>query len=417
MSHPILTQWESVAVGELAPHLSPVWLEKLLDITKGIDDSRNRADALRDLREHLPTELVGVALEVAQGIEDIHNLAWAFRVLLPDLPSQFVQQALDIIQTMEDNPKEWAESISYLAPYISEQELFKILAILSNLEPSWTHVHVFEKIAPHFPLSRLNEASDLIFEASEHTIIRSELVRILAPYLSHEILIEILTATQKSSDTTFKPWILRAVVFHLPPEYLSQALVIAKAIPSNPNRAQALCLITEFLPSHLKQDAIDTALAAAREDSTFQVSSLSNIVPLLPHQKQAEIVDEAISALERDFSFRRPGENLMPMIMVINNLSEQAQIKLTEALIELTGVAGFGMLDRLVMAWEKNNLSDPLDERRLWCLILRSQCKWASRPLLLRGLSSLVPILGEMCNPADISYIIQSVETVGEKWP
>jgi hypothetical protein len=336
---------------------------------------------------------------------------------LPDLPSQFVQQALDIIQTMEDNPKEWAESTSYLAPYISEQLLFNIFTVLCSLEPSWTHVLVFERIAPYFPQHCLNEARDLIFEASEHIIIRSELVRVLAPYLSQEILVEILTTTQQSNDTTFKPWILKAIAPHLSPTHLPQALAIAKAIPSAPNRAQALYLIAEFLPHEMKEDTISEALAAARSADAFQVQSFSGVIPYLSPQEQTKVVDEATSALQADFMGKYPGEDLTPIIADVANLAEQAQVKLIETLIELTSLTGAGTFDRLIMAWGKNNLSDPSDKRRFWCSILRRQCKWMYRSVLLQGLSSLAPILVQMCNPADISHIIQSVESVGEQWP
>ncbi|MEO1446295.1 MAG: NB-ARC domain-containing protein, partial [Cyanobacteria bacterium J06635_11] len=198
--------------------------------------------SLNSLASNVPAELVGALVE-KEIWQPAQGLAYA-------------QQAR--------NPRQRAECISAIVPYMPQTLLPEVLNTISNIKDVTSRAYVLSKLAEHFP----------------------------------EVWPDVLTAIQQIQDRygedrkrtegfSYRALALESIVHLLPSQYWSQALAIAREIQDVSDRAQALVVFCKYLPELLPE-----ALEVTRgiQDESSRSDALIGMSKQLP----AELLPEAL---------------------------------------------------------------------------------------------------------------------------
>jgi KAP-like P-loop domain-containing protein len=193
-------------------------------------------------------------------------------------------------------------AIATLAPYLNEEQLDKAATFASRTNDLAQRNFALGSLGPF--LSEETRAN--VIETIRSTPIAQDRLRGwvgLAPYLTSDLKQEAISTALTLTDEVQKSEALVALVPYLPDVWKMRALDSAKSIANQPLQLRTLSRLIPSLPRREQAKTLNEALALARElpDQFDRSEALLDLSPLMPIDLKEDLFKEthrAISAIE-----------------------------------------------------------------------------------------------------------------------
>ncbi|MFZ0064159.1 MAG: P-loop NTPase fold protein [Pyrinomonadaceae bacterium] len=193
-------------------------------------------------------------------------------------------------------------AIATLAPYLNEEQLDKAATFASRTNDLAQRNFALGSLGPF--LSEETRAN--VIETIRSTPIAQDRLRGwvgLAPYLTSDLKQEAISTALTLTDEVQKSEALVALVPYLPDVWKMRALDSAKSIANQPLQLRTLSRLIPSLPRREQAKTLNEALALARElpDQFDRSEALLDLAPLMPIDLKEDLFKEthrAISAIE-----------------------------------------------------------------------------------------------------------------------
>jgi hypothetical protein len=262
-------------------------------------------DAVTSLFDRLTDEqkqdVLSAAIETIRLMKDPYERAEGLSGLAPHLPKSILPEALVLTREIEDEG--WkTEALRSLAPYLGPALLAEALAAVSEMEDEGHRALALAGLAPYLQGKTkrevVAEALDLARQLEPDEA--EEILTILAPHLSGEMLSQMLPAVWETEEEDYRAETLTDLLAHLRSrtrrEVAAEILALARQI--EPDRRADL--LTN-LASHLPATMLPEALACARdiEDEQYRAEALAGLLPHLRGKAREEVMAEALALARR----------------------------------------------------------------------------------------------------------------------
>jgi hypothetical protein len=447
------------ALVALAPRLAELgYPQEALAAAREIRDAYDHAEALAALAPHLPpqqqSQVLAEALAAAREIKWEYARALALATLAPHLPKeqreQVLAEALAAARETEDEDDR-ADALADLAPRLAELGYpQKALAAAREIEDEDDRADALAALASR--LAKLGYYQEALAAAREIELERTseEISEAVVPYLSLELLTEVLTARWKIGDESacasaleaftpstlwqkwlpiaviallslcliadFVSWVIAILSRDLVPMLAPILLLIIWAIYMARNedkrtylRARALTTLAAYLSPKL----LTKALATAREigDAKHRANALAALAPRLP----PELLGQTLAAARKIVYAEHRAKALAALVPHLP--PEQQLPVLTKALATVRengdeddrANALAALAPRL--AELPRSALYPLWDETLPLLARRT------RRDLLADLRALVPVIHALGGEAAIAETARAIQDVARWWP
>ena len=306
-------RWRTEVLINLASCLTESLLTEALNFAKTIKTNRWRAQAMAGLAVYLPESLkvktLQDALATAWEIEDERQKAEALENIAPYLTFELLVENIEVIEV---NIEKWQQR---QAP--SEEDFYRTLfdhppseipaLIEADSKAKWYEnvwTQTLAKMAVQLAkLGQPYEAFELI-QTIESKIIPIETTIGIVPYLPQRLkekfLLEVLAKVKElpeqednwNNDKSPQVEAMAELVVHLPPELMTEALVIIGSMNSPRWRAEGLARLAPYLPQNILSEAL--TIARTIIDEQLRAEALSGLALHLP----SELVTETLAFVE-----------------------------------------------------------------------------------------------------------------------
>lgn len=289
--------WERVFVA-LAPRLPHNLLMEALDKVEALRSDTAQARVLTVLAKYLPQEMQ--AEVTAKALEIIWEMTYpthkikALVEIIPQLPneSQIVAQALEIAHTIEDNDEK-AHALAKLTPYLPEK--LREGAVVESMRV------VFQSNTPgrHFDDEAWTILAPVLSEKFLAEAVQAELPLIaykhLAPFLSFQNLLGLLRA-QASWISSELADVIDIVAPHLSAEIVLEVINIAFSINEKYVQEEVMRSLVLGMTKDLSENIQEKVLNIVRgiEYELEQGLALGALAPYLPMAKRKQVMIQAL---------------------------------------------------------------------------------------------------------------------------
>jgi Domain of unknown function (DUF4062) len=295
----------------LAGHVPPTerMSRKIIDAAKSSGEAPERLDALASLAPCVPAGLMdevlasalAIALDLDAGGFWTSPRAAAMARLAPHLTGSMQMKALDAARGLTESDAR-ALALTALAPHVSEDLAASVradaLAAAQAIENHQRRAFALDRIVPVLPVpERERVISDAIDAArrSGYPVTLFGVIKRLLPYMSTDLLDEVLHTTFGTFDHELLIELLNALPRALPAATLGQAVELAHAIDDRDYRAAALAAVAPHRADDgTMQRALDHVLEIA--PGWIRTMALANLAPSLPRALRVRAVREAATA-------------------------------------------------------------------------------------------------------------------------
>jgi CHAT domain len=362
----------------LAPYLQLDSLTRAIAIIEA-SDNYYRRQAWIGLVENLPNDLVLHSLVVARNLNDADVRAQVLTALVPRLPIHIVSEVItEIFQATQQTDNYYSkEVLAGLVPYLTADFLpeaiatiakiahyersqlissirhlipekhLEVLAVTRSIENAADRADILTALIPFLPVNLVSEVVAEIFQSTyqietyNNGYFRSEALKILAPYVTQDLLPEAIAIIAGIDDSgysskEYREKALIALSQHLKPDLVLIALEVILGIENPKVRAELLTVLLFYLPKsqmhqvvteifqaiqqinsdfadnsrveklaallpYLSPDLLLEALTIARgiEDATAHAQILTTLIPYLPENLVSEVVTEIFQAIQQ----------------------------------------------------------------------------------------------------------------------
>jgi hypothetical protein len=330
-------------------------------------DPWRKVKAFTALIPHLPARLRDQALDdLLTAIQEITNdesRAWALVGLIPHLMTPLREQAVEdglgaaiaaVRQprsALEIRDDSRADVLVALAPYLSEEELKKALGALREIEDVWERDEALVSLAPHLPDGLFRELLVTLYELWDQIIEygpgprKDEVLFQLALHAPATMVEEILEATEEIRNTFRRARVIAALAPHLPEESLQEAFAVVrrspKESPIGTEKAELMTRLAIHMPEKSRVLALEETVAAVNEieDDEIRLKALIGLTPYIPSPLRDQLIDQALAAVPKLSEWG--GLGLSRAVEVLVSLaSELPEALLKEALAAIRKSSG-----------------------------------------------------------------------------
>jgi hypothetical protein len=313
-------------IGEIIQECPQALLADLLAAAEAIGDGAQQATTMARLASSLAPRdrrrVLRWALASARTAPDALDRCRALGAVAVQLPTskrqKLLREALATARQLHDWRTSWA--IEHVAPFLPDSLFGAALAITREIQggEQW---RALMALAPRLPDSLVGEMRDMARQCRPPQDLLALLA--VAPRLSPSDRQGLLHAALRSrperkraSSTLSSAFqtgsavenyerdnALAAVVPHLAPESLVEALAMARAVPVRAPKAKALAAIAARVPERERPQLVAEALSAARHpktDGRADPQAIATVLPLLSGSERSRVLGEAFEAARAD---------------------------------------------------------------------------------------------------------------------
>jgi hypothetical protein len=344
--------WQSLAeeIGRLAPYMSPMHLQKILDVAKHVWKDRWRVQALAGLAVPLTGQeretVLKEAIEFARSIPDNNGRIKALEWLAPLLTVPLLRDALTAAQTINDGIF-LLDGLPILFAGLPDPEKEKAwrlgLEVTTGLYQEWRRAKLVSGLAPSLPVSLETEALN-VARGFEQTVLRAETLPALASFIPKpERQAALEEAWNAAKNTFYVSGKFELLVSLIPLFSLSerkrviqQTLNEVDEIYDPELKAPCLAQLAFFLPSVVRERVIRAVIEEPAWNSSGR-GVLQTLAPCLPkklvwallHSLALPLRSRDLGELFRGHPFAHLG------FSVPDNEKERVYLALTARLAEL----------------------------------------------------------------------------------
>ena len=320
-----------VILDKLKKYIPNKFLSEVLDTTRHIQDPWYRFSALCELAKHSLKELWPEVLETARQIEDESSLSKAFCELAKHCPKGLWPKMLKAI---DQSPHQtyWSSISSELVKHCPEESLLEVLEMTRRIrdESSWSFV--LDKLANSYPEELSSNLLEIACQFQSEYCLSSALCK-LAKYCPEKFLSEVLESAYRVKDvhhhsevlcelskrnSTLWPTTLEAIrqiedarqqsaALSMVAEYclensLSEVLEIARQLPTEPSRTEAICEIAKRMSGLWPEVLWGISIC----DEFSQSEILCQIAKYCPEEFLSDVLERA-----RQFQYKAPQSSVL----------------------------------------------------------------------------------------------------------
>jgi hypothetical protein len=286
---------------QITPHLAIEQQRQALSIVLAFREEFRRAEALAKLAPHLAPTLLGEAVDAANEIEDADYRTQALAGIQPHFghgdKSDVMAACLRSIAGI-GNPVIRARALCCAAPWLPDQLTTLAVSYIANFDRQELREEVAEALAPFLSADLLADVLDRICPIGD-TAAQIEARVGLTPYYPSSCreteLADTLTAVEKLADSNLRGGLLHDLVPHLPDRLRER---IFAPPPDGKIDLNRLISRADYLPASLMSLAIATARSSGA-DPDQKLDALTALLPQIPPGDRESVYLEVLGAIDQ----------------------------------------------------------------------------------------------------------------------
>jgi hypothetical protein len=415
-------------IGELVPLLPARLLEEALAaLTADGSDDSGTAEVLQALAPRLPAALLPAALDRAVAIEYLDARAAALATLGPYLPPELLDRAVEAARAIPPGAHidgrhgggrdHRADALAALAPHLREASSVAREALTAAHATRWApaRAEALADMLPHLPSELQPEAVRAALAALAEADMRDDHAARVLSALAASGDPDVLTASKELADPV---WRARALLG----QSVNLALEAAREVgPGSLDDEVAEVSLLVDLADHAPEgeraavvhDALEVVLASESPAYRFAAGP-GRLVPLLARADRERVLDRALAEARSWPDSRAKADALFAIGRLLTGPAQVDALRgaVDLALTETTERTVEGLRERLPGLEDvPRDVSDDV-----WRFALRRRAA-DDRPLFLRRLRELVPLLSAVGGEASVVAAGDAVATVTGWWP
>ncbi|NJN67031.1 MAG: hypothetical protein HC884_10140 [Chloroflexaceae bacterium] len=284
------------SLAKLAPHLPASLLPRALGAARAIGDRADRVQTLVWLSPALPASFFPVLLDLIRGVGDEQDRARLLVGLRPVLPASALQEALDLAQAIESEPARRTALVG-LAPNLPESLFPTLLYRVQCISHEHIRASALAGILPCLPdalLPRALEVAREIRPENDRAHVLHGLAQI-AHRLPDSMLQKIFLEARAIKQSIHQSALLVVLVPHLARAgRWRQALDAAWGIGETDARAMTLAKLSPYVPPILLKEIV--AAVRTMQHPDHRARTLASLRPYLPPEERPYVLDEVLRA-------------------------------------------------------------------------------------------------------------------------
>jgi hypothetical protein len=415
-------------IGELVPLLPERLLEEALAALSADEpDDYGTAEVLQALAPRLPAALLPAALDRAVAIEYLDARAAALAALGPYLPPELLDRAVEAARAIPPGAHidgrhgggrdHRADALAALAPHLPEASSVAREALTAALETRWASSRAgsLADMLPQLPSELKPEAVRAALAALAEADVRDEHAARVLSALAASGDPKVLTASKELADPVWRAQALLGQSFDLA---LAAAREIgADSVDDDIAKVSLLVDLADHAPegerAAVVHDALEVVLASENPAYRFAAGP-GRLAPLLARADRERVLDGALADARSWPDSRAKADAMFAIGRLLTGPAQVDALRaaVDVALTETTERTMEGLRERLPGLDDVPR--DVVDGVLRFTLRPRAA---DDRPLFLRRLRELVPLLSTLGGEAAVDAAGDAVVTVTRWWP